>query len=185
MGNTFDPNILTPLDRSTPIYTIFDIQDNDKLASICNKIYEEENIQYGKNNYWKKRYAENVSDDELTFFRKIMEDHGFIVQDDYLTNNLIEVHISNSTSKNHRVRPMFNWHIDDNGGISCKVNTLIVYLENTATKGGEIEFIDENNKIQSIKTCKNKCIIIRGDVHHQPKTIYDGKRIAVVIQLPR
>lgn len=114
-----------------------------------------------------------------------MEDNGFIVKDNYLTHNLIEVHTSNSTGKNQKVRPMFDWHVDDDGGISGKVNTLIVYLENTATKGGELEFVDENNKIQTIKTCKNRCIIIRGDVNHQPKTIYNGLRIAVVIQLPR
>ncbi len=187
MGNQLELDKLPPLDRSTPIYKIFDLQDDDKLIDICNKIYTEEepDIQSRKNNYWKKRYAENVSNDELAFFRKIMEDNGFTVKENYLTHNLIEVHMSNSTGKNRRVRPHFNWHVDDDGGISGKVNTLIVYLENTATQGGELEFVDENNKIQTIRTCKNRCVLIRGDVHHQPKTIYNGHRIAVVIQFPR
>lgn len=80
----------TNLDLSTPICYTFQLEDYDKLIQICNRIYLENNADFPsiKNNFWKKKFVDNINNEDLIFFRQIMVNNGFIVKDDYLTKYL-------------------------------------------------------------------------------------------------
>ena len=158
----------------------------------------------------KDRHTINLIDDSneiydniLTFSKMILEKNGYKCMDIDLGgmyDPLFEIHNINLTDDEY-IENAFTRHMDDYGGVSCKVNTMIYYLEKSPTLDGGNLVIYKNDKdnygMRSDKSSHsddgieleikpNTYLLLRGDVEHSitPCT-GSGNRTCVVIQIAR
>jgi hypothetical protein len=120
-------------------------------------------------------------DESINYIKTILEEKlGYSLS---TSKYLVELHIANSTD--YKVKPPFEIHEDDFGGIDCKVCTGIFYITNTC-EGGDLNFYDIHDNItKQIKTQANKFVAFKGDEIHSATGIFNGTRIAVSYQLER
>ncbi len=180
----------------TEKYKVFDLNSDHEIIIETNKILNKviNNNKSPKNtifnkicslfrnkNYWEIIDIPDIDNDIKTIFRNFLIKNGFELKEDY-SKYLSEIHLSKANEKS--LESKFCWHCDDYGGIDCKVNTLIVYLEKTAN-GGNLEIKQDNSTNITIETIKNRCILLSGDIEHRPLAIKDGIRHSFVIQFER
>ncbi len=179
----------------TEKYKVFDLNSDHEIIIESNKILnkivnnkssKKTNLKkilglFQQKNYWEIIDIPDINNDIKKIFGQFLINNGFELKEDY-SKYLAEIHLSKADET--PLEPKFCWHFDDNGGIDCKVNTLIVYLEKTAN-GGNFEIKQENSTNITIETLKNRCILLSGDIEHRPLAINDGIRHTFVIQFER
>lgn len=96
---------------------------------------------------------------------------------------LVEVHNFSLTGNEGTVKPAFDWHEDDQGGISFDVCTVIYYLRKDPTiEGGNLEFQD----MPTVEIEAPMAVLFRGDMTHRAEAMYGyGERSSVVVQMER
>lgn len=116
---------------------------------------------------------------------KLMKKNGYTVKENPVIN--VELHVANSTG-GKVVGSSLTKHIDDDGGVKAKLNTLIIYLVCNVEDGGNLTFyFNDKGKINemNVTPTNNLAVLFRGDIVHYPFPILNGDRVAVTVQLER
>jgi len=129
-------------------------------------------------------YHEVLNDIEENILEKIIKKTANFVQEKKFVINPSKYYVEfHEYHVNGRLEPFFDFHKDDNGGVSFNTVTCIYYLvKDISIKGGDLEF--ENDR--TIKIVSNMLVIFDGNLSHRP-TIMNGKglRKSIVIQFER
>lgn len=141
--------------------------------------------------YFEKRNLWKSYDKDLgNFAYNQLITNGFQVEYPSKDTVNIEYHFYECLDDSSITCPIFDEHIDDYGGVSWKVHTCIIYLENTFLEGGDLiiygsrddKSIDKN-VMRMIDTKEPKVILFRGDTWHNVTEMKGvGKRRCIVIQ---
>ena len=80
------------------------------------------------------------------------------------------------------VKPHYDWHIDDNGPLNCKVVSIIYYLRKDKTvRGGDLAFFRKK-----FKTYSNLAITFKGNKYHRATDMKGhGVRDCIVVMFKR
>jgi len=130
--------------------------------------------------------SKNAQDLILFFTTILLEKFGFKCKsrEEYTEYEfLIEFHRYN-LSGTKVVESQLCRHIDDESGVSTKVNTFIYYVEKSKNIiGGDIIVFPEEKKFD-IK--KGTFLLMRGDIQHEITPLSGkGERKCIVVQIPR
>ena len=81
-----------------------------------------------------------------------------------------------------RTKPHYDWHVDDNGPLKCKVVSIIYYLRKDDTiKGGDLAFFRKK-----FKTHSNLAITFKGNKYHRATDMNGyGIRDSIVVMFKR
>lgn len=175
---------------------------------------EDENLD-GRLEQYAPFYKPDLCDDPgilrlVDISRELLNQHGFPVIDTPVSETAVECVVEFHMYKpigDEMMSPEFTAHIDDHGATTCKVNTIIFYIEKTGLSGGDL-LIYPNGKphkksnplveliitpiiINRVIVESNKILFLRGDVWHEPETMrnisneINGVRKCIVVQIRR
>jgi len=131
-----------------------------------------------------------IDQDLILFFTtKLLREFGFECKsrEEYTEYEfLIEFHRYN-LSGTKIVESQLCRHIDDESGVSTKVNTFIYYVEKSESIiGGDLIVYPEDIKEKKIDIKKGTFLLMRGDIEHEITPLSGkGERKCIVVQIPR
>lgn len=176
------------MDKNGPAYGIDYLPVDEPLIELATKLAEQHNAEQTS---YTPQYKDNIKEiiELATNYLTTKGYDNFIEQTEY--NSLVEIwKIKVKGDTEHKLVE----HCDDDGGISGKVNTLIIYpIFDETVEGGELVIMEytvdqkifEYNITPKPKNGKICCVYMRGNVTHCIRKMSgSGIRCAIVIQLP-
>ena len=113
---------------------------------------------------------------------KLLSDNGYQID-----KNIYLLEFQSYNLFNNKFQNLLDWHIDDYGGISEKVNTIIYYLKkDIRIKKGNFLYINNSESKCELHVEDNMILMIDGRIKHKPDDLEGyGSRNSIVVQFQR